>query len=121
MRLLQLGDEDLLESQDIWFCLTCFDCNVDCPHGIDLAEVFKGLRELAPDEKEEEYISYCERCGRPFLTTKIRDHLLDRLREEDIDVNEDLINHCPTCRQYYNARAVALKGVKTWGWCEVRT
>lgn len=106
MRLIQLEDEEILESEDIWFCLTCFDCNVDCPHGIDLAKVFETLRDMAPDEKEEDFITHCERCGRAFLTSQIEDHLKELLEEEELEVNEEVLNHCPDCRQYHNAREV---------------
>lgn len=104
IRLVQLDDEGILESEDIWYCLTCFDCHVDCPHGIDLANVFEALRDIAPEEMREEHISHCQRCGKPFLTSRIRGHLEELLKEEEIEVDEEVLNYCSNCRQYQNAR-----------------
>lgn len=105
IRRIQLEDREILNSEDIWFCLTCFDCNVDCPHDIDLANVFESLREMAPDEKEKEFVSYCERCGKPFLTSQIEEHLKELLEAEDLEVDEEVLNYCSDCRQYRNARS----------------
>jgi len=46
IRKVQLGDESVLDSKAIWFCVSCFTCTVRCPQGIDLAKVMEALRQL---------------------------------------------------------------------------
>lgn len=46
MRMVQIGDHDILESRAIWFCASCFSCTVRCPRGIDLAKVNEALRQI---------------------------------------------------------------------------
>jgi heterodisulfide reductase subunit C len=67
MRYAQLGMAEALESKTIWICITCFDCEVRCPRGIDIANVMEALRqtvlrgkydkasldELSPEELRE--------------------------------------------------------------------
>jgi heterodisulfide reductase subunit C len=45
MRYAQLGIAEALESKTIWICVTCFDCEVRCPRGIDIANVMEALRQ----------------------------------------------------------------------------
>lgn len=48
MRLVQLGQEDLLlASRTIWVCVTCNTCSIRCPNDIDIALVIDSLRERA--------------------------------------------------------------------------
>ncbi len=44
MRMLQLGDESVLESPSIWKCTACLACTARCPRGIDIARVMEALR-----------------------------------------------------------------------------
>jgi heterodisulfide reductase subunit C len=46
MRYAQLGMEGALESKTIWICITCFNCEVRCPRGIDIANVMEALRQI---------------------------------------------------------------------------
>jgi len=46
IRMVQLGLEEALESNTIWVCTTCFNCEVRCPRGIDIANVMEALRQL---------------------------------------------------------------------------
>ncbi len=46
IRMVQLGLEEALESKTIWVCTTCFNCEVRCPRGIDVANVMEALRQL---------------------------------------------------------------------------
>ena len=46
MRMVQLGDEYVLETQAIWVCASCFTCTVRCPRGVDLAKVNEALRQI---------------------------------------------------------------------------
>jgi heterodisulfide reductase subunit C len=47
IRLVQLGQMEVLESKSIWFCLSCLNCSVRCPRGIDIAKVTEALRQLS--------------------------------------------------------------------------
>jgi heterodisulfide reductase subunit C len=46
IRYAQLGMEEVLESNTIWVCSTCFNCEVRCPRGIDIANVMEALRQI---------------------------------------------------------------------------
>jgi heterodisulfide reductase subunit C2 len=51
MRLIQRDERDrLLQSADLWLCLTCETCTSRCPNGLDPARVMDALRELATAE-----------------------------------------------------------------------
>lgn len=51
IRMAQLGLEDALETKTIWVCSTCFNCEVRCPRGIDIANVMEALRQLMLRQK----------------------------------------------------------------------
>ncbi len=51
IRMAQLGMEEALETKTIWVCTTCFNCEVRCPRGIDIANVMESLRQLVLREK----------------------------------------------------------------------
>lgn len=51
IRMVQLGLEEALESKTIWVCTTCFNCEVRCPRGIDIANVMEALRQLVLRKK----------------------------------------------------------------------
>ena len=46
IRYAQLGMDEVLESKTIWVCSTCFNCEVRCPRGIDIANVMEALRQV---------------------------------------------------------------------------
>ncbi|MBS7631235.1 4Fe-4S dicluster domain-containing protein [Candidatus Bathyarchaeota archaeon] len=46
VRMIQLGREEALDSETIWVCSTCFNCEVRCPRGIDVANIMEALRQL---------------------------------------------------------------------------
>ena len=46
IRMIQLGLEEALESSTIWTCMTCFNCEVRCPRGKDIANVMEALRQI---------------------------------------------------------------------------
>lgn len=47
LRLLQLGDEGVLEARAPWVCAACLACSVRCPKGVDVARIMEALRQLA--------------------------------------------------------------------------
>jgi heterodisulfide reductase subunit C len=51
IRLLQLELEESLESKTIWTCMSCFNCEVSCPRGIDIANIMEALRQLVLRKK----------------------------------------------------------------------
>ena len=55
-RLVQLGMlEELIASEAIYFCATCFTCGNRCPVNIDIAAVAEALRLLASKEGGEKF------------------------------------------------------------------
>jgi heterodisulfide reductase subunit C len=47
IRLAQLGEiEEVLKSNTIWLCASCFTCGVRCPKGVDLAKIMEALRQI---------------------------------------------------------------------------
>lgn len=52
MLLLQLGRVDeVLNSKSIWFCASCWSCEVRCPNGINITEIIDQLRIAAQKGK----------------------------------------------------------------------
>jgi heterodisulfide reductase subunit C len=51
IRMAQLGLEEALGSRTIWVCTTCFNCEVRCPRGIDIANVMEALRTMVLRKK----------------------------------------------------------------------
>ena len=54
IRMAQIGLEEALESRTIWTCSTCFNCEVRCPRGIDVANVMEALRQMVLRKKHNE-------------------------------------------------------------------
>jgi len=46
MRKVQLGQEDVMDTQVMWMCASCFTCSVRCPRNIDIAKVAEALRQV---------------------------------------------------------------------------
>jgi heterodisulfide reductase subunit C len=51
IRMVQIGMDDVLNSRTIWVCTTCFNCEVRCPRGIDIANVMESLRQIVLRQK----------------------------------------------------------------------
>lgn len=51
IRMVQMGMREALDSKTIWVCTTCFNCEVRCPRGIDIANVMESLRQLVLRQK----------------------------------------------------------------------
>jgi len=47
IRLAQLGQEDVLETQTIWVCAACQTCVSRCPKDVDVPRVMEALRIIA--------------------------------------------------------------------------
>ena len=51
IRYVQLGLDEVLDSKTIWLCSTCYNCEIRCPRGIDIANVMEALRQLVLRKK----------------------------------------------------------------------
>ena len=48
VRRAQLGfEEDVLPSDDLWLCTTCFTCYERCPRGVEIVDIVMALRNMA--------------------------------------------------------------------------
>ena len=46
IRLIQLGQKEVLESKTIWLCSSCFVCYSRCPRGLDVSKIMEALRQI---------------------------------------------------------------------------
>jgi len=46
IRLVQLGLEEALEANAIWYCASCQTCLSRCPRGVDLPRIMEALRQI---------------------------------------------------------------------------
>ena len=46
VRMVQLGQREVLETKAMWACASCFTCTARCPRGLDLAKVAEALRQV---------------------------------------------------------------------------
>ncbi|MGB9803265.1 4Fe-4S dicluster domain-containing protein [Desulfofundulus sp.] len=44
MRMIQLGNPNVVNLKSIWVCSTCLICTARCPRGIDIARLMEALR-----------------------------------------------------------------------------
>ena len=51
IRLAQLGSEEALEADTIWYCASCQTCLSRCPRGVDLPRVMEALRQIVLREQ----------------------------------------------------------------------
>lgn len=52
LRQAQLGIEHV--EADLWLCTTCGQCQATCPRGVDIPAVFRGLRQIAWEQRAVE-------------------------------------------------------------------
>ncbi len=46
MRMVQLGQKEVMETFAIWICASCFTCTIRCPRGLDISKVAEALRQV---------------------------------------------------------------------------
>jgi len=46
VRLVQLGEVSVLDSNAIWMCTSCFTCTLRCPRNVDVASIIDALRQV---------------------------------------------------------------------------
>ncbi|MFQ5831260.1 MAG: 4Fe-4S dicluster domain-containing protein [Candidatus Thorarchaeota archaeon] len=47
MRMLLFGLKEVLETDMVWLCTTCYTCQERCPQGIDITDIIFGLKNMA--------------------------------------------------------------------------
>ena len=47
IRQAQLGFSEVLDSDELWMCTTCFTCQERCPRGVEIVDVIMALRNMA--------------------------------------------------------------------------
>ncbi|TFG15508.1 4Fe-4S dicluster domain-containing protein [Candidatus Thorarchaeota archaeon] len=47
MRMLLFGLKEVLDSDMVWLCTTCYQCQERCPQGIDITDILFGLKNMA--------------------------------------------------------------------------
>lgn len=47
MRMLLFGLEEVLDTDMVWLCSTCYTCQERCPQGIDITDILFGLKNMA--------------------------------------------------------------------------
>jgi heterodisulfide reductase subunit C len=47
MRMLLFGLKEVLQTDMIWLCTTCYTCQERCPQGIDITDILFGLKNMA--------------------------------------------------------------------------
>jgi heterodisulfide reductase subunit C len=47
MRMLLFGLVEVLETDMVWLCTTCYTCQERCPQGIDITDILFGLKNMA--------------------------------------------------------------------------
>jgi len=55
IRYTQLGMDEVLDFKTPWVCITCFNCEVRCPRGIDVANVMEALRQATLRAKYDRF------------------------------------------------------------------
>ena len=61
MRMVQLGQKEVMETKSMWICASCFACTVRCPRGLDVSKVAEALRQV----KLRQAIDYIDINGIP--------------------------------------------------------
>lgn len=46
VRMVQLGQQEVLELKTMWLCASCFTCTVRCPRSLDLSKIAEALRQI---------------------------------------------------------------------------
>jgi heterodisulfide reductase subunit C len=47
MRMLLFGLSEVLQTDMVWLCTTCYTCQQRCPQGIDITDILFGLKNMA--------------------------------------------------------------------------
>jgi heterodisulfide reductase subunit C len=47
MRMLLFGLKEVLQTDMVWLCTTCYTCQERCPQGIEITDILFGLKNMA--------------------------------------------------------------------------
>jgi len=47
VRQAQLGFPEVLDSEELWMCTTCYTCQERCPRGVEIVDIIMALRNMA--------------------------------------------------------------------------
>ncbi len=47
MRMLLFGLKEVLDTDMVWLCSTCYQCQQRCPQGIEITDIIFGLKNMA--------------------------------------------------------------------------
>lgn len=50
IQMAKLGSREVLKSDAIWLCATCYACTEICPQGVEVKDVIRVLQNLATEE-----------------------------------------------------------------------
>ncbi len=67
MRMVQLGQKEVLDRKTFWICASCYTCTVRCPRGVDPSKVAEALRQI----KLREAVDHIDINAIPVEETKI--------------------------------------------------
>ncbi|MFX1262231.1 MAG: 4Fe-4S dicluster domain-containing protein [Promethearchaeota archaeon] len=51
MRMLLFGLQEVLDTDMVWLCTTCYTCQERCPQGIEITDIIFGLKNMAFKKK----------------------------------------------------------------------
>ena len=57
IRLAQLGLDEALDANAIWYCASCQTCLSRCPRGVDLPRVMEALRQIVLRERGDRLVA----------------------------------------------------------------
>jgi heterodisulfide reductase subunit C len=94
MALLGMRNE-VIKSEEIWLCTTCYTCHERCPQGVHLTDVLNAIRNIAVREghvpqKVKEAVLFLLETGRTTVVTSATDRIreglgLSKLPSIDLD------------------------------------
>lgn len=85
--LLGLKDE-VLSSDEIWYCMTCYRCQVRCPQDVKYPEIMRVLRQMALEQGyvKSEFVDAMKEIEK--VTQDIRRKILKRFIEKRESITE---------------------------------
>ncbi len=91
MILLGMQDE-VLGSDAIWYCMTCYRCHVRCPQDVKYPEIMRVLRKMALEQGyvKPEFVNAIKEIDK--VTQDIRRKMLERIIKKRDSIMEDDIN-----------------------------
>ena len=89
IHMILLGmKEEVLRSEAIWYCMTCYRCHVRCPQDVKYPEIMRVLRQMALEQGyvKPQFVKGIREVDR--VTQEIRRRLLKRILEKRDSITE---------------------------------